>query len=486
MAHPLMMLRSESDVSAGLPSPKRALIGATVITATGENPIPDAVVIVEGSRIADVGRRGQVVVPPDAEIVDLVGCYLLPGLMDGNVHLVPWPGWNYPEFLARYEDRLDEIALESAQVLLANGFTTVFDTMGPLDALMAVRDRADTGSVIAPSIKVAGNIVGFRAVFTTPEVIASTTRRLQDRMNRRFEAGGGPDLCWKSPTQIYEQVTRYIGQGVDFVKYGATGDDAPLNSSIGQWAVLRFSPEQQSAIVAAAHDSGRKVQTHTTSAESVHIAVKVGNDIGQHVAFTCESRLYDKTIELMLERGYYCGTQWAPLTDEQVHAVETRDFPGDDRFNGVEGYSYELENSIRLIEAGVPQFVSTDSIVFDPDVAGDADWGGLGGHRSVSGEAQVLVMQSMSQRGMSNMQIIEAATRVPAVAYGIDAEVGTIEPGKTADMIVVGADPLVAITNLQNIRRVMKAGQFIDLERLPSAPILTSDAALSPGQIRSR
>ncbi len=464
----------------------RALVGATVISATGDRPIDDGVVLLEGSRIVAVGSRPTVPVPSEADVVDLGGSFVLPGLIDGNVHLVPWPGWNYAEFLARYEDRLDEIAVEAAQVLLASGFTTVFDTMGPLDALLAARDRSDSGAVTAARIRVAGNIVGFRAVFITPEAIASTTRGLQDRMNRRFEAGGGPDLCWKTPAQIYEQMTRYVEQGVDFVKYGATGDDAPLNSSIGQWAVLRFSPDQQRAIVEAVHAAGKTVQTHTTSAESVHIAVEVGNDIGQHVAFTRESRLYDKTIELMLERGYYCGTQWAPLTEQQLATLERRDFPGDDRFNGMEGYDYELENSIRLIEAGVPQFVSTDSIVFDPDVADDADWGGLGGHKSISGDAQFLVMQSMSQRGMTNMQIIEAATINPAKAYQVDTEIGTLEAGKIADIVVVGSDPLEDIANLRDVRKVMKNGQFVDVDALPSAPVLTSEAARQPGAIRRR
>jgi imidazolonepropionase-like amidohydrolase len=351
--------------------------------------------------------------------------------------------------------------------------------------LLAARDRSESGDVEAARIRVAGNIVGFRAVFTTPEAMASTTRGLQDRMNRRFEAGGGPDLCWKSPAQIYAQMTRYVEQGVDFVKYGATGDDAPVNSSTGQWAVLRFSPDQQRAIVEAVHAKGKTVQTHTTSAESVHIAVEVGNDIGQHVSFTCESRLYDQTIELMLERGYHCGTQWAPLTDEQLQVMERRDFPGDDRFNGVEGYSYELENSIRLIEAGVPQFVSTDSIVFDPDVADDADWGGLGGHKSISGEAQFLVMQSMSQRGMTNMQIIQSATSIPAKAYHVDREIGTLEPGKIADMIVVGSSPLEQITNLRDLRMVLKSGQVIDFDALPTSPLLTSVGARHRGLVRS-
>jgi hypothetical protein len=99
--------------------------------------------------------------------------------MDANVHLVPWPSWGYIEFLARYEDRFDAVITEAAQVALASGFTTVFDTMGPLDSLLTVRDRINAGQVARARMFVAGNIVGFRAVFTTREAMASASRAFQ-------------------------------------------------------------------------------------------------------------------------------------------------------------------------------------------------------------------------------------------------------------------------------------------------------------------
>ena len=78
-----------------------ALTGATIIDGNGGNPIHDGVVIVKGPRIEAVGPRSTVAVPSDARVIDVKGKYSVPGIIDGNVHLIPWPSWTYIEFLAR-------------------------------------------------------------------------------------------------------------------------------------------------------------------------------------------------------------------------------------------------------------------------------------------------------------------------------------------------------------------------------------------------
>jgi predicted amidohydrolase YtcJ len=149
---------------------------------------------------------------------------------------------------------------------------------------------------------------------------------------------------------------------------------------------------------------------------------------------------------------------------------------------------FALESAVRLIRAGVPQLVSTDAGTIDPDVAKDfgADGGpgGLGGHAGLIGEAEFVDMQAMQQRGMTPMMIIQAATRNIAAAYHQLDSIGTLEPGKFADLVVVDADPLVDVQNLRKVRMVIKNGQTIDLSRLPGAPILTSEEARNPGPVR--
>jgi imidazolonepropionase-like amidohydrolase len=467
----------------------RAFTGATVIDGNGGTPISNGVVLVDGKTIRAVGPASRVTIPQDAERIDVKGKYIVPGIMDANVHLVPWPSWTYIEFLARYEDNFEGIIEEATQIALKNGITTVFDSMGPARPLMNVRDRINRGETEGARMFVAGNIVGFRAVFTTLQSIKSATPAFQARINAQFELNGGPDLTWKTPAQIYEEMTKYVatGTGLDFVKYGATGDGAQVNSEIGQGNVLRFSPEQQRAMVKAVHDAGKTIQTHQGSADSLHIAVEVGNDMAQHCTNTGHSRISDATIKLMLERKFYCGTQWGPLSEEEERQVREGRFPGSDKDNGTD-VEYRLENAVRLIKAGVPQLLSTDAGTIDPDVAKDPSgaWGGLGGFSSMMGEAQFMNMRAMKQYGMTPMMIIQSASKHVADAYKVSDKLGTLEPGKFADLLVLDADPLADIANMRKISMVVKEGKTVDTASLPRNPILTSREAMNPGEVRRK
>lgn len=466
----------------------RAFVGATIIDGNGGKPVANGVVLVEGRTIKAVGPAARVPIPDGAERIDVSGKYIVPGLMDANVHLVPWPSWTYIEFLARYENNFQGIAAEAAQIALKHGFTSVFDSMGPAIPEMAVRDRINRGELEGARIFVAGDIVGFRAVFTTPESIASASKAFQARINAQFELNGGPDLAWMTPEQVHDQMVKYVAKGVDFVKFGATGDDPPVNSAVGQEAVLRFTPAQMRAMVEAVHAAGKIIQTHQTSAEALRIVVESGVDMAQHCAHTGRSRIAEATIQLMLKRKFSCGTQWGPLTEAQLRQVRDNDFPGSDQDNGKEGIDYGVENAVRLIKAGVPELVSTDAGTIDPDVAKDfgpdGGPGGLGGHASLIGEAEFVDMKAMQQRGMTPMMILQAATRNIAAAYHKLDLFGTLEVGKLADLIVVDADPLADIQNLKKLSMVVKEGRTIDTAHLPLDPILTSEEARNPGAVR--
>lgn len=467
----------------------RAFTGATVIDGNGGKPIANGVVLIDGRTIKAVGPASHISIPKEAERIDVTGKYIVPGLMDANVHLVPWPSWTYIEFLARYENNFQGIAAEAAQIALKHGFTTVFDSMGPAIPEMVVRDRINRGELEGPRIFVAGDIVGFRAVFTTPEAIASASKAFQARINAQFELNGGPDLAWMTPEQVHDEMVKYVAKGVDFVKFGATGDDPPVNSAVGQEAVLRFTPGQQRAMVEAVHAAGRIIQTHQTSAESLRIVVESGVDMAQHCAHTGRSRIAEATIQLMIQRKFYCGTQWGVLTDKQIQQVREQSFPTE-KDNGKEGVDFGVENAVRLIKAGVPELVSTDAGTIDPDVAKDfgpdGGPGGLGGHASLIGEAEFEDMRAMQQRGMTPMMILQAATRNIAAAYHKLDAFGTLEPGKFADLIVVEADPLADVQNLKKLALVVKEGKTIDIAALPLEPILTSQEARNPGPVRVR
>jgi imidazolonepropionase-like amidohydrolase len=135
-----------------------AVTGGTVIDGTGSAPMVDAVVLIRDGRIAAVGKAGSVTIPASATRIDARGKFVIPGLMDANLHLFLNADL---ETLIKYEDRYHEIVLEAAQIALKTGQTTVFDTWGPTAALIKARDMINAGSAPGSRIYLAGNIIGF-------------------------------------------------------------------------------------------------------------------------------------------------------------------------------------------------------------------------------------------------------------------------------------------------------------------------------------
>lgn len=126
---------SEKANSSALPL---AIVGGTIIDGTGGPPLADGVILIEGGKIMAIARSGQISIPKKASRIDASGKYIIPGLIDGNAHFIFGTS---VEYLARYEGRYEDLAEESAQVALKAGVTTAFDTWGPLQPLMNVRDR---------------------------------------------------------------------------------------------------------------------------------------------------------------------------------------------------------------------------------------------------------------------------------------------------------------------------------------------------------
>ena len=132
-----------------------AIVDGTIIDATGNDPIERGIILIEGSRISAVGPASEIDVPDDAQIIDANGKYLIPGLIDANLHLY----LNIDlETMIKYEDRYHEIIVEAAQITLKNGLTTVFDTWGPYASLVQARTLINSGDVVGSRIYLAGNI----------------------------------------------------------------------------------------------------------------------------------------------------------------------------------------------------------------------------------------------------------------------------------------------------------------------------------------
>jgi len=452
-----------------------SIVGGTLIDGTGAKPLEDAVVIIEGGEILDVGSRGQIELPEAAHRIQAHGQYIIPGLMDANVHLFRDVS---VEFIARYEGRFEELIEEAAQISLKQGVTSVFDTWGPIQSLMNVRDRIDQGYVVGSRIFAAGNIVGFSGPFGREfNATASWTAAGEfiERVNEKFTKNVGPDLLWMTPDQVGLEIKEYINLGIDFLKYGSSAHDCTGCSGfpqpLGLNSMLMFSPAVQEVIVNTSHKAGITVQSHSSSVESLRLALVAGVDLLQHASETGPTPIPDATIRLMVEKGVYAAE--LPRTQNRLRF----ELENPELLHRPREHTQVLEeNLIRLINAGVAIVMATDSGVSNPvktEVeAGGQDFGAE--HPEELGEAHFLWFKAMQSKGMKPMEMLLAATRNVAAAYGKLDSLGTIEKGKLADLVILGGDPLRDVNNYRKIRAVVKGGVLVDRAALPIRKVLTS------------
>ncbi len=453
------------------PAVRRALTGATVIDGTGRAPIPEAVVVIEDGRIRSVGPAATVVVPDDAEVIDATGGYVIPGLLDANVHLV---AGLTPQVLLPYEDRYTELAVEAAQLTLRSGVTTVFDTWGPLDPLVAARDSIARGDVPGSRMYVAGNIIGFGGPLSGDflPVDGSQAREAARRIDTQFEQGVGRDLLWLSPDGVRTRVRDYIERtGIDFVKYAASGHGAAFTPFIA------FSAPAQRAIVEEAHRAGLTVQAHSTTVESLRMEVEAGADLLQHGEWTGPEPIPDETLAAIVDGR----VPVAAIVSTERHLAWVREH-GNERYRDLVFNKTRDENIRRLIAAGARLLLTTDGFVPATALLDDPSVSFLfscDDSPNTLGDSHFVWLEAVIERGMPPMEALLSATRYVAEAYGQSDDVGTLEPGKRADLLVLDADPLEDVRNYRRISAVLKDGATVDRDALPTGRLLLGETRQS-------
>jgi imidazolonepropionase-like amidohydrolase len=373
--------------------------------------------LIEGDRIKEVGRAVDVAshAPKDVVVLDLGPATILPGLIDCHTHLmarIPGGPDGYTLNLATKSQAFRALeGAADARVTLHAGFTSVRDveSEGSGYADTALRDAINQGLVEGPRMQAATRAIA--------------------ALGQYEPFGVSPDLH-DFPTgaqmisgveQARNAVREQIGHGADLIKVYA------------DWDYPTLTIEEMRVIVEEAHKAGRKVAAHATTPEGIRNAVTAGVDSIEH------GHGADKQdLEMMKEKGVY----WVPTMGHYFYRVDQVKSPGAHKY--MEGVLDRARQNIPIArELGVK--IANG---FDPS---SAESHGQNAHEIIA----------MTKLGLTPQEAITAATATSAELMGWQDKVGSIEPGKYADVIAVAGDPLADITELERVAFVMKGGEVI-------------------------
>ncbi|MBI2221961.1 MAG: amidohydrolase family protein [Acidobacteria bacterium] len=379
-------------------------------------------VLVEGDRVREVGPADALAAKAEgAEVIDLSGMTVLPGLIDTHVHITADPDHVGLKILSISVPRQALYGAKNARITLEAGFTTVRNLASFGYSDVALRESIDAGELPGPRLLVSSQALGATGGHCDDTLLAPEFRHRYDAV-----ADG--------PSAVIAKVREVAKYGADVIKYCGTGGMISKGDSPD---AEQFSDEELSALVQEAHRLGRKVSAHAHGARGIRQAVLAGVDSIEHGSF-----IDDSLIALMKERG----TWLAPtlyLNDWIAEHYGKSTAPNDPYVEKVRRVtSVAGENLGRAIKGGV-------KVVFGTGI-------GVYPHGLNAREFASLV-----QRGMTPMEAIQAATVRAADAIGWPDRVGTIEPGRYADLVAVSGDPLADVRVLEHVSVVIKGGQVI-------------------------
>lgn len=395
----------------------------TLLDRPGQPPRGNSTIIVRDGKVAEI-RDGFVPADAGATLIDLRNAFVLPGLVDMHVHL--W-GIGGDPMRARLEamtrDRFDNqmTAVANARATLAAGFTSVRDLGGDPRGVRALRDAIDAGVVEGPSITNAGEMISVTGGHGDDgnglaEDIADMVH------SKEINLCDGPDDCRRA-------VRAQVALGARVIKFAATGG---VLSNVSGGLGRAMTPEEMRAIIDTAHALGRKVAAHSHAAEGTKAALEAGVDSIEHGTF-----LDDETIKLFKTKGaYLVPTEIAPVA--ALAQARGGALPPATIVKAEAAAAAMAANHRRAYAAGVKIAFGTDT--------------GVSKHGDNATEFALLV-----KNGLTPTQAIAAATVAAADLLGRD-DIGTLAPGKTADIIAVSGSPLEDVTRLEHVDFVMHRG----------------------------
>jgi imidazolonepropionase-like amidohydrolase len=410
-----------------MPSPMQVTVirAGKLIDVDAGRVQANQMILVRGGKIEAIGEN--LPVPAGAAVIDLSKMTVLPGLIDCHTHLADLGDAEPLLVLQRTSAETAYAAIPNARVTLLGGFTTVRD-VGVYRAFndVAMRDAIARGYIIGPRMFVAG------AYITISEGAGAMTGLAWDiplPLDLRYGEAN-------SPWEVRQKIRELAHRGADHIKILSTGAVLTHGSNPKS---LEFTPEELNAAVDEARNFGLRVEAHAHAAEGIKNAIRAGVASIEHATL-----IDDEGIALAKEHGTYLDMDIYDeecIQDQGKKNVTPADFLEHDRGLG----ELHRRNFTKALRAGVKMSFGTDA--------------GVCPHGINARQFALMV-----KYGMTPMQAIQSATSNAADLLGKSDVLGSVKPGKYADIIAVSGNPLEDVQLLENVKFVMKEGQIYKQE----------------------
>jgi imidazolonepropionase-like amidohydrolase len=396
------------------------LRNVTVVDGTGAAPVPGQALVMEGSRIAWIGPVDSAPSTAPENVVDGGGRTVLPGLINCHVHLT---ADGAPDLFAQAAGDTVPLATlraaQSAWITLQSGVTTVRDCGAADDVVVELAKAINRGLVPGPRVQAAGRVI-------------TMTGGHGHFIGREAD---GPD-------EVRKATRAEIKAGAGVIKVMATGGVLTPGVSPTQTALL---PEELAVVAQEAHNSGRRVTTHAIGRAGIHNALISGIDSIEHGFY-----LDDELLDLAVDQGTFLVPTILAV-DGIVRNGLAQGIPGWVVDKAEREAAKQRESFAAAVSSGMRIAAGTD--------AGTP----FNGHGELARELALMV-----QHGLSPMQALVAATRSAAENLGMAHEIGTLEVGKLADLVLVDGDPVTDITATGRVVLVVKDG-VVHRDELPDS-----------------
>ena len=419
--------------------------GGTLIDGTGGAPIQNAVIVMEGSRIKSVGTKGRVSYPSNARVIKEEGKTILPGLIDSHIHFREW----------------------MPQMFLHYGVTTVYDTANPTDWIVAQREAIQHRKIKGPRMFVTGIAVDGPRERSAPDSGAEL---------------GGYNAHVTTVEEARALVRRNLAAGVDIIKVHEGLTTELLKTIVEEARKARVPVVGHSENIREAVRAGLKFMEHTTplarailEAEDPAKVKEVEENKIESAEFMMNPKLFAPLIQLMVKEGVFINTtlsgmwrvanpraaEWAKAAAGIANDPGLEFVPADvlqswsqppRQRNQDPQRARELAEGFKKVQEFIREYAQAGG-----KLTAGTDTTGYAPGLSLSFE-----MQSLVDAGGTPMQAILAATKWAAELGHKEKDLGTVEPGKVADITVIEGDPLKDITAVRNVLLVVKDGEVVD------------------------